>query len=346
MAAATAQPAARASKPVELKEDNGRVWLEGVQGFSFAQKVCSTLAVQAEVLRISGEKMTYEDLVGGSGLAFRVQMYKSGMCPSSPHAMVGYRCVSDAFRPTAFKVYWLSGLKPEDPETAGKVKAARDAVIASVKAGVPVIASSEEDGLIVGYQKGGQEWLMLHPMRDGGHKAYVEAGLPWCIAVADGRQPKVLSDRDTVLAAMKQAIVMWEADSEKYYVGKKAWQEWIDRLSVMAEHPDWIKGDQMGNAWMYDSVVAHRRNAASYLRKYADLFDLSAADHLRKAADLYEREVKEVLLGQDQLPMTVAPYPGDKAPWTQDLRNNQVKRMRQAMELDAQAVQELQLALK
>ncbi len=187
---------------------------------------------------------------------------------------------------------------------------------------------------------------MVHPMRDGGHKVYVEAGLPWCIAVAHGRQPKVLSQRDTVAAAMKQAVAMWSADSEKYYVGKRAWQEWIDRLSVMAEHPDWIKGDQMGNAWMYDSLVAHRRNAASFLRKYANLFDASAADHIRKAADLYEREAKEVLLGQNQLPMTVAPYPGDKVAWTQDLRNGQVKRMRQAMELDAQAVQELQLAMK
>ncbi len=345
MTAATAQSTAQTSKPVGLKEDNGRVWLEGVEGFSFAQKVCSTLAVQAEVMRVSGEKTTYEDLVGGSGLAFRVQMYKSGMCPSAPHAMVGYRCVSDAFRPTAFRVYWLSDLKAEDPETAGKIKAARDAVVASIRAGVPVIGSSEEDGLIVGYQKGGQEWLMLHPMRDGGHKVYVEAGLPWCIAVADGRQASVLSNRDTVLAAMKQAVAMWDVDSEKYYVGKKAWQEWIDRLSSMSEHPDWVKNDQMGNAWMYDSLVAHRRNAVSYLRRYAAQLDTSTADHMRKAADLYEREVKDVLLGQDQLPMTVAPYPGDKTPWTQDLRDDQVKRMRQAMALDGQAVQELQLAL-
>lgn len=346
MTAATAQSAAQTKKVVELKQENGRVWLEGVEGFSFAQKVCSTLATQAEVMRVSGEKMTYEDLVGGSGLAFRVQMYKSGMCPSAPHAMVGYRCVSDAFRPTAFRVYWLSDLKPEDPQTPAKIKTARDAVVASIRAGMPVIASSEEDGLVVGYQKEGQELLMLHPMRDGGHSVYVETGLPWCFAVRDGRQAKVLSDRDAVLAAMKQAAAMWDADSEKYYVGKKAWQEWIDRLSVMAEHPDWVKNDQMGNAWMYDSLVAHRRNAASYLRKYANLFDASAADHIRKAADLYEREVKEVLLGQDQLPMTVAPYPGDKTPWTQELRNDQVKRMRQAMALDAQAVQELQLALK
>ena len=346
MTTATAQSTAPNKKPVELKEVNGRVWLEGVNGFSFGEKQASTLAVQAEVLRISGEKMTYEDLVGGSALAFRVQMYKSGMCPSAPHAMVGYRCVSDAFRPTAFKVYWLMDLKPEDPATAGKVKAARDAVVASIRAGVPVIASSEEDGLIVGYQKGGQEWLMVHPIRDGGHKVYVEPGLPWCIAVADGRQQSVLSQRDTVVAAMKQAVAMWDADSENYYVGKKAWQEWIDRLSVMAEHPDWVKGDQQGNAWMFDTLAAYRRNAADYLRKYAPLFEPAAADHMRKAADLYNREARQVLLDKDQCPMTIAPYPGKQTPWTQDLRNDQIKRMREAMALDAQAVAELQLAVK
>ena len=54
MTAATAQPSAQTKKVVELKEDNGRVWLEGVEGFSFAQKVCSTLAVQSEVMRVSG----------------------------------------------------------------------------------------------------------------------------------------------------------------------------------------------------------------------------------------------------------------------------------------------------
>jgi hypothetical protein len=339
------QPTTRPVSSAIRKEQAGRVWLEGVQGFSFGEKQCSTLAVQSEILRVLGEQMTYEDLVGGSGLAFRVQMYKASMCPSAPHTMVGFRCVSDAFRPCSFKVCEFGDPKSNDPTVQHRIAESRSAVKASIDAGIPVISVAEEDGLIIGYQKEGQEWLVLNPMHDGGHTPCVETGLPWCVAIADGRQPNILSPRETAIAAMKQAMAMWEGDSERYYVGQKAWQEWITRIDSITQHPETAGDSQHANAWMYDSLIAYRRTAANYLRKHAQHFGPSPAQHMRHSADLYDKLTNQILTDSTHSANAVAPYSSKDHPWTKEQRDDQVRRMREAMAIEAQALGELRKAL-
>jgi hypothetical protein len=66
------------------------------------------------------------------------------------------------------------GIKPEDAE---KVREARQAGVDSIEQGVPVQYGNEEDGIVIGYQRNGEDWICLHPLRDGGQKPFV-ARLP------------------------------------------------------------------------------------------------------------------------------------------------------------------------
>ena len=75
-----------------VRREDGRVWLEGVSGWSPGERESSVHAAQAAVMEAVGEDVSYEYLVGVSGLAFRMQVSKDGLCPSSPHSFCGYGC--------------------------------------------------------------------------------------------------------------------------------------------------------------------------------------------------------------------------------------------------------------
>ena len=65
--------------------DGNRVWIDGVHGWSMSEEGSSIHAAQAAVMGALGEDITYTDLLGFSGLAFRLQVER-GLCPSSPHS--------------------------------------------------------------------------------------------------------------------------------------------------------------------------------------------------------------------------------------------------------------------
>jgi len=72
-----------------VKREGDRVWIEGVKGWSIPEMPSSVHGAQTTVMNTIGEKVDYEELVGASGLAFRLQVSKEGICPSSPHAYCG-----------------------------------------------------------------------------------------------------------------------------------------------------------------------------------------------------------------------------------------------------------------
>ena len=160
-----------------VHREGDRVWLEGVTGWFVGDRESSVHAAQAAAMAAVGEETTYEYLVGVSGLAFRMQVSKDGLCPSSPHSFCGYACHTRSSQ----ALPWTLALYEVKPDDAEGMAAARKAIVESVEHGVPVQYGSEEDGIIVGYQKGGDEWICFHPMREGGTKTFIETVWPWGI---------------------------------------------------------------------------------------------------------------------------------------------------------------------
>lgn len=333
-----------------VHRDGDRVWLEGVEGWFVGQKESSVHAAQEAIMKAVGEDVPYAYLLGVSGLAFRMQVSRKGLCPSSPHSFCGYECHQRSFQslPWQGKVYGLFEAPPE------KAAEARAAVVESIDRGVPVQYGSEEDGLIVGYQKGGEEWLCLHYFHDAGMKeTFVETKLPWGLVVFTGpkEQPP---DRETLaVEALRQAVEMAQTPvvdegGGGYAVGFAGWEELIGRLEFLATADEkTVAGDQHGNAWIYESLVQYRRAAGWYLREIAPRFAPPVDGHLRKAARLYARMADEVLTDPEHCILTVAPYPGDaeRGPWTVEKRQEELRRLEAALPLEREAISEIEKAL-
>jgi hypothetical protein len=329
-----------------VRREDGRVWLEGVSGWFVGDRESSVHAAQAAAMEAVDEDVTYEYLVGVSGLAFRMQVSKDGLCPSSPHSFCGYECHARSSQALPWKLK-LFEVKPEDAEGVAR---ARQAVVESIDRGVPVQYGSEEDGIIVGYQKGGEEWICFHPMREGGTKTFVETTWPWGILVFAEPKEELPARRELALGALGQAIEMAEAkEAGGYHVGFAAWDAYLERLRTLQEaDEETINGDMMGNSWIYECLAQYRGAAAQYLRDVTGEFEAPAADHLLKAAGLYACMSNEVLQDEENYLITVAPLPwslkeGER--WTNEMRQGQIERLEAALPLEREAIQEIEQAL-
>jgi hypothetical protein len=329
-----------------VRRENGRVWLEGVKGWFAGDRESSVHAAQAAAMEAVGEDVPYEYLLGVSGLAFRMQVSKGGLCPSSPHSFCGYECHVRSSQALPWKLK-LFEVKPDDAEGVAR---ARQAIVESIDRGVPVQYGSEEDGIIVGYQKGGEEWICLHPMRDGGTKTFVETNWPWGILVFAAPKDEHPARRELALGALKQAVEMAGAkEAGGYHVGFAAWDAYIDRLrALQSADEETQRGDLMGNSWIYECLAQYRGAAALYLRDIAGEYESPAADHMLKAASLYERVSNEILRDQEHCVIAVAPAPWalkEGETWTNETRQGQIERLEAALPLERKAIQEIEQAL-
>jgi hypothetical protein len=329
-----------------VRREDDRVWLKGVSGWFVGDRESSVHAAEAAVMEAVGEDVAYEYMLGVSGLAFRTQVSMDGLCPSSPHSFCGYQCHARSSKALPWKLKIFEA-KPEDAEGVAK---ARQAVVESIERGVPVQYGSEEDGIIVGYQKGGEEWICFHPMREGGTKTFVETTWPWGIAVFTEPKKEMPSRRELARGALEQAVEMAKTEkAEGYHVGLAAWDAYLERLRVLQEADEETrKGDMLGNSWIYECLAQYRGAAAQYLRDVAGEFESQAADHLLKAADLYERMSNEVLRDKEHCVVTIAPLPWalkEGETWTNKMRQDQIARLEAALPLEREALKEIESAL-
>ena len=86
-AALLAAPASEEHRmKTQVHRDGDRVWIEGVKGWFCGDKESSVHAAQEAVMQALGENASYDSLLGISGLAFRMQVSKEGLCPGSTSA--------------------------------------------------------------------------------------------------------------------------------------------------------------------------------------------------------------------------------------------------------------------
>jgi len=327
-----------------IQREGDRVWLEGVTGWSVGEQESSVTAAQAAIMQALGYSTSYDYLLGVSGLAFRMQV--NGFCGSSPHASCGYSCSDNSMK----ALPWQAKSYGANPDDAEKVKEIRQVVMASIDHGVPVQYGSEEDGVIIGYQKNGDEWICLHPYRDGGKKPFVEKEWPWGITVYTGPKETLPAPRDLQVASLRQAVTMATAQkTDGYDLGYAAWEACIANLKTLEKADEKTRaGEMQGNAWIYECLAQYRGSAARYLREIAAQYPPAAANHLRRAADLYDEMASRVLTDKEHSVVAVALYPwmlkaGEQ--WRPEQIQSQVERLEKALPLEKAAIGEIQQAL-
>jgi hypothetical protein len=347
VAALAANDPAKPPQPkTTVHQEGDRVWLEGVNCWFIGDKESSVHAAQEAIMRSLGESVSYDYLVGVSGLAFRMQVSEAGLCPSSPHSCCGYRCTdrSDAALP------WNTRGLACKPDDSALCEGARKAIVDSIDRGIPIQYGSEEEGLIVGYRRNGSEWICLHPMKNEGKKTFVETKWPWGMTFFTERKDEAPARPVLERQSLEQAVQMAKAEKvDGYFLGLKAWDVYLDKLRALDEADEKTRQESMtGNAWIYECLSGYRRSAARYLRSIAGDFPAESSPHLLRAADLYEKMATQVLTDERHCFTSIAPYPWSLKPgqtWTTEARAGEISRLQKALPLEREALRDIEKAL-
>jgi hypothetical protein len=345
--------AGKGRSQMTVKRDNEKVWIDGVKGFDSGHYASSPHGCQATILSALGETLTYDDLVCYSAFAFRVGVHKE-MCPSAGHPCCGYMCIGRSNDALLWRVKSFS-YKPGEDRAVFEATACA-AIRDSIDRGVPVHYGVEEDGLIVGYADEGRRWLCLHPYHKEGKetfwhdeaKGFAGGKWPWSISVWIEPKPveERLDHRETVLAALQQAVDMWQTEKRgDYYCGDAAYTHWLAWLrGVDAGTVEKPKDGMQGNGWGYDVLLHSRTIANRWLRSQADGFDGEAKKQLLVAADRYH-ELAEGLIADLKCPWDLALPPHRFGDWTPAIRQDQIRRLEAAREHDRAAIAAIRKAL-
>jgi hypothetical protein len=289
-----------------------------------------------------GADVTYVDLMGISGAAFRVQV-GNNFCPSSPHPHLGFQCDSRAQEALGYG-FALYGCERDDEAGVTRVK---KAVVASIDRGWPVLMDEEETGLVVGYTNGGKDLLVRDPYSKKGDAPTRLEEWSWGFAVI-AKMPHRAS-RESIVNSLKVAVKMARVEERLehgYACGFAAYERWIseliDETIVAGSNPE---GEALilGNAHIYYCLVDARRCASAYLEGTQGEFSDELTRHLLGAAALYREIAAKLDTGWDNVPW---PWKlRSVSDWTMQHRRNQASLLADVLVLERQAVIELENAV-
>ena len=322
----------------ELAYEADAVVIEGLPVLNWDEgKENTFLACLEAVAGRLGIDKDYIELNGASGAAFRLHFFKD-WCPSSPDPSCGYPTGSRAVDALLSLNHDFRHIKEDDTTGQG---ALRQAIIASIDRGMPVIAidlkSIPEWGIITGYQKGGSE-LICRTFFDQREGYDLADKFPWAICLLELRPVAAPAPDFRTVAAI--AVENLETERyDDYYSGLRAFDRWLDRLQAPGFF-DTLKLEQLqevshANAWIYDRLIHDRLQAVEYLKRHAETTP-DQAERLTALADVYGAEA-ELLQPLEGVVAYVFQVTGPES-WTVDMRAEQVKRLTAARAKEEEAL--------
>jgi|WetSurMetagenome_2_1015567.scaffolds.fasta_scaffold32710_2 hypothetical protein len=308
--------------------------LAGVPRLAWEDNKSSTFIGAFEAaLRKLGDKTDYVFLSGASGAAFRTHFFND-WCPSSPDPGVGCDLTHEILSSRGYEPRRL--VQSPDGKNRPEMLAA---IKASIDSGVPVLTWNidgfPEHGLVVGYQKDGQELFVR--TYNSTRKGYDLAGnVPSVVTILKkGITPK----EDAVVRGSFAAVagMLGTEQYGEYWNGLAAFDRWMERL----RSDDWTALDsaRFGNVvranwWIATRLADDRATGIDFLR-CAAVSVPEAATRLRALAALYEREVALLVPLVDHVPDPNTVIRPDQ--WTRPERDAQIAALSgcRALELEA-----------
>ena len=319
-----------------IHERPGEARIEGlgpIEGFAKGRD-CTLMHCLELTLDLCGRGISYDELMGLSGAAFRTQFRVDHWDVGNPDPIVGDSCLPRLF--TA--IGWEYDLRVVRRDELSEVSDLRQAIARSIDRGMPVLAANiippEDWGIITGYHRDGSWTCRSY---NGGAERADRPATGWPTAVVlltrAGPRPAV---HDAHADSIRHAIELFEKPrSGDYAEGDKALENWCEALATVRDrkylHP---------NFWTYIGLIDARGAAARYLRSIAAEFTLRET-HINAAADWYEKEVRLLLGGLENVP-SERRYPDSMPPV--EMRNRQVEVLRQAQSMERSAIEALKKA--
>jgi len=285
----------------EIKREGEKVWLDLDPYYppKFKQPVTDFKAI-AITLKTMGSKLSYEHLMGISGTAFRFQLAED-WCPSSPHPFCGFNCGQVAWK--ALKLNNVSKTYQLTKKNAGPVV---EEIIASIEKGIPVVAGTEETGLIVGYINDGKKnkIIVRQPYSNKGDEPDVIPLVPARINIFTGVHN--MPDNQNYLDSLHLAIKLMNMENaDGYKSGFAAYNYWI---SSLLDENQLKKLKRIGeaelsnqNAHIYYCLVDARECAAKYLAMLEKVINDRIHQHLMQTIGYYTDIVEKLQNGMQNI---------------------------------------------
>jgi hypothetical protein len=319
-----------------IREGGSSLRIDGLPPLKgFANGRDSTFVHCLEVLLDGwGRNISYDDLMGVSGLAFRFQIRMDGWDTSSPDPVCG-ASVLDAMFGFVGCDYELRVVHRDDLTAADAlVKAIHE----SIDHGVPVLAANiippEDWGIITGYRQQ-RQWICRS--YNGGAEAVDMPATAWptgVVLLTNRRKPP--AERLLHVDAIRRSIELFEqGGTGDYAVGRKAFSTWAEMVRAPRDnryvHP---------NFWIYISLIDARAAAVRYLKSHAAQFG-SKDRFIVMAADWYDQEVRMLIQNLQFVP-NARMYPTSIPP--AETRNQQIETIQKALMLEEKAIDSLKRA--
>jgi hypothetical protein len=358
----------RAVEPTAgIVRDGGATVLKGYEDIDWGRSRESIdnsfIRCLTHVLNAAGEDLTYSDLMGLSGAAFRVQVVQPELCPSAACAEVGIDCYKPALESVGYAMdtIWAQARSDSGSLTDGtqakidtetltetdpkNIERARKSVVESIEKGRPAIYQVEEHSLIVGYRDAGRCLVLREYCNTSGPGYTDKEQLPWSISVVKDKI-RTPDRREEILKSLRRGLeVANTAKCDNVACGFAAYEAWIQTIERGYGHlsDQQAFGWLLGNAYVYESLFNAREAASDYLRSVSEELDEGASDCLLRAADLFARLHKNL-----HAQWSCAPYPwwlSEEKPWTQERKAKERQLLKESLDLDRRAFAEIEDAV-
>jgi hypothetical protein len=304
----------------DLVPDPDAKLIGGVPNLSWNEMNSFMGALQALGHKL-GDHSGYAYLCGVSGAAFRTHFFDT-WCPSSPDPTCGYGAGAAILKARGLKATWLhvSSDGKNKPQILAAIKK-------SIDAGMPVLAIDlievPEWGIIIGYQKNGEE-LLCRTYFDKRKGFEVARKFPFAVAIVK-REGKVPEEDLSIKQGF--GIVVENLTTPKYgeyFSGLAAFDKWVARL----RDDDFTNLDSaklwgviQANYWIFQRLIADRKTGIEYLNVVAQRMP-GLEPKTAALAALYQREVETLEPLLEQLPCPGSVVPGWQ--WEKADRDKQI----------------------
>lgn len=336
--AAPEQPAPREPNRLKLIRQGDTAYLSGIdpiRGFANGRDSTFTHCLEL-VLKALGRPISYDELMGLSGLAFRTQFRAHRWDVGNSDPLVGENCVAPMC--SSVGVDFVVRVVRQDELT--EAADLRQAITQSIdNRRMPVLAANiippEDWGIITGHGPG-RTWL-CRSYNGGALGRNVQAnGWPTAVVLLRKLKPRPAA-KEQYLASLRRAIDFFDQRrAGDYAQGTKAFEYWCTALLHVRDR-DYIHA----NAWTYIGLMDARAAAVRYLRSIAPGFG-ERGKYITDAADLYEREVR-LLQDNYRFVPSESKFP-DTIPPRSD-RQAQADALHKAVGLETQAIDLLRKAI-
>jgi hypothetical protein len=344
----------------KVQHENGRTWVCDVPPLRWGQSgECTFAGAMAAALKVTKRPVPYSDLMGYSGLAFRVRWFRRydepGWCPSSPVGEFSEEILQLA-EAIGWRVHQESRMDQTDQDMSGCTHLLRE----SIDAGRPVVGYPDADlnvGVCYGYEEQNGDFTGFLWNRYGKDAVAIPADKlgPWQLILHRAAPPQ---DRT---ASLRRALTTpnWRRDHSPYWkskpqvdavylYGARGLKQWREDLDLVDQLTDGQRGQLFFVSWWcLDCLVDARHAAAKFLNDRAQECEgdlraalvQAAAIHGQLAQSLSDASFKkhEAFLG---------PWTGKKVDdWTVDVRKREQALLTEVEEGDRRATSAIDRAV-